>query len=137
MMLRNLIRRPWRGVILMWLGWYLALNGFGYLVWARLRLELPDSGYTWTADLTQTRPDGPSEGAWFFARWDSGRYIRIARQGYADPSWSPYFPGYPMLMRVTDTLLSPFVAAEPGGGRLALAGVIVKSYAQASPEEIE
>jgi hypothetical protein len=88
-------------VILIWLGWYIALMSFQQINWARLRVERPDNGYSWTAGLTAGELDGPERGAWFYARWDSYRFVRIAQQGYSDPAWATFFPGYPLLMGMT------------------------------------
>lgn len=116
----------WRTIFLIWLGWYMALMGFQQLNWARFRVERPDDGYAWTAGLTGGELDDPSTGAWFYARWDSYRYVRIAQQGYADPKWATFFPGYPILMRLADTLLlSPLMAEDERDSRMALAGVLV------------
>ena len=70
-------------VVLIWLGWYVALMAFQQINWARLRAERPDNGYAWTAGLTDGELDGPSRGGWFYARWDSYRFVRIAQEGYA------------------------------------------------------
>jgi hypothetical protein len=113
-------------VILIWLGWYIALMSFQQINWARLRVERPDNGYSWTAGLTAGELDGPERGAWFYARWDSYRFVRIAQQGYSDPAWATFFPGYPLLMRAVDTvILSPFAEENPNGDRMAVAGLIV------------
>lgn len=99
---------------------------FQQINWARIRLERPDQGYAWTGGLTGGELDDPSSGAWFYARWDSYRYVGIAQSGYSDPIWATFFPGYPLLMRLTDSLLlAPFIAEDAQASRMALAGVIV------------
>jgi hypothetical protein len=113
-------------VVLVWLGWYIALMAFQQVNWARFRAERPDQGYAWTARLTGGELDGPARGAWFYARWDSYRFVRIAQEGYADPGLATFFPGYPILMRAVDTvLLSPFADENAQGDRMAWAGLIV------------
>ncbi|MBZ0309450.1 MAG: hypothetical protein K8I82_25525, partial [Anaerolineae bacterium] len=115
-----------RTLFFLWLGWYIALVAFQQVNWARFTLQRPDDGYAWTGGMTTGRLDGPATGGWFYARWDSYRYIRIARNGYADPKLATFFPGYPLLMRITDEiLLSPLVAEDSKNSRMALAGVMV------------
>lgn len=115
-----------RTLFFLWLGWYLALVAFQQINWARFTLQRPDEGYAWTGGMTTGRLDGPATGGWFYARWDSYRYIRIAQNGYADPKLATFFPGYPLLMRMTDEiLLSPLMAEDGKSSRMALAGVIV------------
>jgi len=119
-----------RSLLLLWLGWYVALMMFQQVNWARFRVERPDNGYAWVAGLTGGTLDDPSSGAWFYARWDSYRYVKIAQQGYANPLWATFFPGYPLLMRGVDrVVLAPFMAEDTRSSRMALAGVLVSGVA--------
>jgi hypothetical protein len=118
--------KRWRTIIFLWLGWYLALMTFQQINWARFTLQRPDDGYAWTGGMTTGSLDGPQTGGWFYARWDSYRYIRIAQNGYADPRLATFFPGYPIMMRIADEiLLSPLMAEDGKSSRMALAGVFV------------
>jgi hypothetical protein len=120
------MRKSWRPAIILWLGWYIALIMFQYMVWSRFDLATPDFGYTWTSEMTTGDVDGPSSGAWFHARWDSWRYVAIAQDGYADISLATFFPGYPMLMRVVDEVALRWVLPDMDwDDRMALAGLIV------------
>lgn len=122
----------WRTVLLIWLGWYLTLILFQQMNWARFRIELPDNGYAWTEGLTGGTYDDPSTGAWFYARWDSYRYVRIAQEGYQDPRLATFFPGYPLMMRVVDRgVLAWFIAEDGRDSRMALAGVLTSGVMSA------
>lgn len=125
-------RFPWRTVVALWLGWYVALLVFQPLVWARFTLDRPDRAYPWTGDMTPGYADGPATGPWFYARWDSPRYVRIARDGYRPDDWAaaPHLPVYPALMRaVYEGLVRPVGLGEWDTGRAdagyALAGLLV------------
>jgi hypothetical protein len=111
---------------LIWLAWYALLMTFQQLNWARLRAERPDPGYAWTAGLTGGTLDGPSSGPWFYARWDSYRYVGIAQEGYSDPIWATFFPGYPLMMRALDRGVLAWVMEEDErNSRMTLAGLLV------------
>lgn len=119
-------RYRWRTVLLVWLAWYVLLLLFQHMVWARFDLAVPDEGYSWTSEMTRGQVDGPETGGWFHARWDSWRYVEIAQTGYADIQLATFFPGYPLIMRVTDEALLRWVWPNmPGDDRMALAGVLV------------
>ncbi|MBN1200682.1 MAG: hypothetical protein JXJ20_02380 [Anaerolineae bacterium] len=121
---------PWRALVLIWLGWYVALLVFQQVAWARFTLDRPDYAYPWTGDMTPGYADGPDTGPWFYARWDSPRYVQIAREGYTEQRLAPHFPLYPALMRIVfEALIRPLGLAdwdtgEPHAG-MALAGLIV------------
>jgi len=118
----------WRTLLILWLGWYLALMSFQQINWARFRAERPDNGYGWVAGLTGGELDDPSTGAWFYARWDSYRYVRIAQDGYEDPRLATFFPGYPLMMRIMDRGVLAWVMDEDDqDSRMALAGVLVSA----------
>jgi hypothetical protein len=117
-------------VTLIWLGWYLTLLVIQPIIWARFTLDRPDYAYPWTGDMSPGYADGPDTGPWFYARWDSPRYIQIAREGYVAQKLAPHFPLYPALMRIVyEGLIRPLGLAdwdtgEPHAG-MALAGLIV------------
>ncbi|MCB9436347.1 MAG: hypothetical protein H6673_05045 [Anaerolineales bacterium] len=115
-------------IIWLWLGWYIILILFQHMVWVRFHIQRPDYGYSWTADYTTEAVDGPSTGAWFHARWDSWRYVEIAQHGYSDIKLATFFPGYPILIRLTDELALRwlFPTANPQD-RMALAGVVTSA----------
>lgn len=119
-----------RKIFFLWLGWYIALIAFQQLNWARFTLQRPDEGYAWTGGMTTGSLDTLSTGAWFYARWDSYRYVLIAKDGYENPKLATFFPGYPILLRLTDTvLLSPFFEDDSKNSRMALAGMVVSAVA--------
>lgn len=119
-----------RSLTLIWLGWYIALVLFQQIVWARFTVERPDRGYAWTEAMTGGEYDGPETGAWFYARWDSYRYVRIAQTGYEDPTLATFFPGYPLVMRIVDEiLLAPFFDEDARDSRMAFAGILVSAVA--------
>lgn len=131
-------RPRWRAVVLLWLGWYLALIVFQQVVWARFTLDRPDFAYPWTGDMTAGYADGPETGPWFYARWDSPRYVAIAREGYRPASGitddrAAFYPVYPLLMRAVHSVaLAPLGLDDwaPGGrahASYALAGMIVSA----------
>ncbi|MCC6798620.1 MAG: hypothetical protein IT325_00765 [Anaerolineae bacterium] len=131
-------RPRWRAVAALWLGWYLALIVFQQIVWARFTLDRPDYAYPWTGDMTGGYADGPATGPWFYARWDSPRYVAIAREGYR-PDGGPgddraaFYPVYPLLMRAVHTLmiaplgLGDWSAGGHADAGYALAGIIVSA----------
>jgi len=131
-------RPRWRAVAALWLGWSLALVVFQQIVWARFTLERPDYAYPWTGDMTAAYADGPETGPWFYARWDSPRYIAIAREGYAPAEGraddrAAFYPVYPLLIRAVHTLVIAPLGLDgwsPGGhagAGWALAGMIVSA----------
>ncbi len=117
----------------MWTGWYIALILFQFIIWYRFDIQQPDYGYSWTPELTRGSIDGPETGGWFFARWDSWRYVAIAQDGYRDISLATFFPGYPIVMRVFDEAVLRWI--YPGmnwDDRMALSGVIVSGLMSAA-----
>jgi len=46
-------------------------------------------------------PDGLTDGAGPFARWDSVWFLEIARDGYDEPADAAFFPLYPLLVKAT------------------------------------
>ncbi|NLE51006.1 MAG: hypothetical protein GX613_06320 [Chloroflexi bacterium] len=131
-------RPRWRHVVWLWLGWYLALIVFQQVAWARFTLDRPDYAYPWTGDMTAGYADGPETGPWFYARWDSPRYVAIAREGYR-PDDGPvddrtaFYPIYPLLMRAVHAVaiaplgLDDWTLAGRAGAGYALAGMIVSA----------
>ncbi len=83
--------------------------------------------------MTQEDVDGPSSGGWFHARWDSWRYVEIARHGYADIKLATFFPGYPIVMRIVDEAILRWIFpnANPDD-RMALAGMLVSAMMSAA-----
>lgn len=125
-MKQGLIAPGWRHPLILWIGWFIALIVFQQMVWARFDIAQPDYAYTWTSEMTRGDIDSPSSGAWFHARWDSWRYVEIAQHGYEDISLATFFPGYPVLMRLTDELTLRWVLPNMNwDDRMALAGVLV------------
>jgi hypothetical protein len=59
-------------------------------------------------------------------RFDTQHYLRIAREGYADPADSVFPPLYPGAIRGLDWLLGPFI---PESGRSLLGGIILSNLA--------
>lgn len=115
-------------VVWLWLSWYIILIFFQHLIWVRFQLQPPDYGYSWTADYTTETVDGPTSGSWFHARWDSWRYVEIARHGYSDIKLATFFPGYPIIMRLTDeTILRWLLPTTDPQDRMALAGIMVSA----------
>lgn len=120
--------KKWRTLLLLWAGWYLALVTFQQVNWARFTLQRPDEGYAWTGGMTTGSLDSPATVAWFYARWDSYRYVLIAQDGYENPKLATFFPGYPILMRIADmVLLSPFFEEDAKNSRMAFAGMLVSA----------
>jgi hypothetical protein len=95
------------------------------ILWARFTLDRPDDAYPWTGDMTPGYADSPASGPWFYARWDSPRYVEIAQDGYAEPRLAPHFPVYPLLMRLVDKILVEPLHLTQGRDGYALAGLIV------------
>lgn len=115
-----------QNILLLWILWYLLLIGFQHLVWGRFSLAKPDYGYSWTSEMTLGEFDGPETGGWFHARWDSWRYVEIARHGYSDIKLATFFPGYPILMRVFDEAVLRWIFPNAIlQDRMALAGFLV------------
>lgn len=82
---------PFLTIILIWLGWFLAVIGFQALATARIQAQLPDHTHTWTVPFTNpktyqighrylTEPFMNNQVA-----WDSEYYLGIAIGGYEDP----------------------------------------------------
>ena len=125
-------RFPWRAVILIGVGWMVALMVFQQIAWKRFTLERPDYAYPWTGEMTPGYAASPDTGPWFYARWDSPRYVKIARVGYTEPRLAPHFPLYPVLMRVVyEAVIDPLGLGDWDTGRphagMALAGLIVSA----------
>ncbi len=125
---QRLFHSRWLTVVLLWLGWWLILNVFQVVAFARLVPRLPDTAYAWSADRTR-EPEPSNNVLRLHTRWDSGFYVSIALYGYNGVS-DAFFPLYPSLMRVTDTaLLAPIWPAVDPVDRMELAGFIVSSIA--------
>ncbi len=126
-------RPRWRLVVLIWVGWYLTLILFQQLVWDRFTLERPDYAYPWTGEMSPGYAHGPETGPWFYARWDSPRYVLIAKEGYIQQRLAPHFPVYPVLIRVTYEIISrplglgDWVSGGHADAGYVLAGMIVSA----------
>jgi Mannosyltransferase (PIG-V) len=64
-------------------------------------------------------------GSW--TRWDAVHYLAIAGEGYTGLKYIAFYPLYPLLVRITGTLINPFDASNIFS--LSLAGIIVSSLA--------
>jgi hypothetical protein len=105
---------------------WLAMRGL-LSAWGALRLFLtPDSVYrdiqthAPTVALPQHDLAGYLVGVWNI--YDTPDYVKIAQEGFAsDPAWlTALFPGYPLLIKVTGTVL---------GGQMLLAALLVANVA--------
>jgi hypothetical protein len=138
-----------RTLILIWLGWFLVLYGFQWLVTARLGVLRPDFAVPWSSQETTALSN---RGKIYLldpfmnrqVAWDSEYYVGIAVAGYADPragtvvnpaTGQPviknysFFPFYPLLMAVAARPLtwfgmSPIPAAVTAGLVVSLLGTL-------------
>ncbi len=124
---RPITLSPRLAIILLWLGWWLILNVFQVMAFARVDLNRPDTSYAWTARRTQDTPPA-SNPVKLHVRWDSGFYVSIALYGY-DGTSAAFFPLYPLAMRVVNGLLNPLLPDLNTLDRMELAGFIVSSLA--------
>lgn len=136
-------------LVLIWLGWLIALFGFQALVTARLDLARPDVSVFWSAP--ETLPDS-NEGKVYLLEpflnnqvaWDSEYYVGIAVGGYDDPAAGTvinpineatliknysFFPLYPYAMHVVMWPLflfglNPIATASLAGVIVALLGTL-------------
>jgi hypothetical protein len=110
-----------RTLIFVWLGWFIVLYGFQWVVTARLTIARPDHAVSWSA--TETTAVSNRGKIYLLdpfmnrqVAWDSEYYLGIAVGGYADPAAGTavvdpatgeqfiknysFFPLYPYVMRV-------------------------------------
>src|SRR6266481_568669 len=74
---RPFLKYHWLMIISLWLGWWLILNLFQVVAYARLEVVRPDQAYNWTAGQTLKAPPA-DDLVELHARWDSGFYVTIA-----------------------------------------------------------
>jgi hypothetical protein len=138
-----------RTLILIWLGWFLVLYGFQWLVTARLGVLRPDFAVPWSSQETTALSN---RGKIYLLEpfmnrqvaWDSEYYVGIAVAGYADPragtvvnpaTGQPviknysFFPFYPVVMAGVAWPLKwmgmePIPAAVAGGLVVSLLGAL-------------
>jgi Gpi18-like mannosyltransferase len=79
--------------------WWVIIQGFAVLAFARFQLSLPDQAYTWTSQIRDMLPLAWHGFAALHARFDSGFYQMIAMGGYTAET-AAFLPLYPLLMRV-------------------------------------
>jgi hypothetical protein len=106
-------------VVLLWLGWWLTLYGFQWLVTSRLDVGRPDYAVPWTP--SETEKNSNKDKVYLsepflnqLVAWDSEYYLGIAVGGYDDPAAGraqtadgqfhianyAFFPLYPIVMKV-------------------------------------
>ncbi len=131
-------------LILLWIGWSLALILFQAALVSRFKIEKPDRLFKWTEQLTlatnSTEKDGFFKKAFLNTHiaWDSIFYLDIALKGYKDGSifsiyyGNPekkiplnygYFPFYPALIKIFSIFLIFF--GLPSMEAAILAGIII------------
>jgi hypothetical protein len=135
-------------LVMIWLGWWLILYGFQWLVTSRLEIGRPDYAVPWTQTETQKNSN---KGKIYLLEpfmnrqvaWDSEYYLGIAVGGYNDPAAGraqtahgtfhiknyAFFPFYPYVMRVLLVPLgllgmNPIATAALAGGIISLLGTL-------------
>ena len=135
-------------IVLIWMGWWLVLYGFQWLVTSRLEIGRPDYAVPWTQTETQKYSN---KGMIYLLEpfmnrqvaWDSEYYLGIAVGGYDDPAAGKaqtadgtshiknyaFFPFYPYVMRVLMVPLglfgmNPIATAALAGGIVSLLGTL-------------
>lgn len=144
-----LMKSTLRILIPLWLGWFLIIYGFQYVVQKRLTLNPPDQAVPWSA--TETMPISNKDKIYLLepfmnrqVAWDSEYYLGIAVGGYDDPAAgkvttnatsSPvaknysFFPFYPALMAIIKYPfmwfgMKPIAAATAAGAVVSLLGAL-------------
>lgn len=143
-----------RTLVIVWLGWFLVLYGFQWLVTSRLGLMRPDLAVPWSRTETMATSN---RGKIYLLEpfmnrqvaWDSEYYVGIAVGGYDDPeagaisstaSGEPviknysFFPFYPYVMTVVRQPLTwlgmgPIAAAVAAGVIVTLLGTLAGIFA--------
>jgi hypothetical protein len=130
-------------LVLIWMGWFLVLYAFQWLVEERFEPQRPDTAVSWSRYLTGE--DSESRSVYLMdpllnaqTAWDSEYYIGIAAGGYDDPQGGretnpqtgvsttrnySFFPLYPYVMKVLAVPLQIFGLSRIATA--ALAGVIL------------
>ena len=137
-----------RILIFVWLGWWIVLYGFQWLVTTRLDIGRPDYAVPWTP--TETRKFSNKGKIYLLepfmnqqVAWDSEYYLGIAVGGYNDPAAGKaqtsdgqyhiknyaFFPFYPYVMHVVMAPLhplgmNPIATATLAGSIVALLGTL-------------
>lgn len=91
-------RHPYLRVLALFLVWWIIVQGFAMLAFNRFRLAQPDTAYAWTAQPSGFFPVQWHDFAEIHARWDSGFYTWIAKEGYTADN-AAFLPLYPILIR--------------------------------------
>jgi len=105
-------QHPYLRVLALFLIWWIILQGFAMLAFNRFRLTQPDTAYAWTAQPSGFFPAQWHDFAEIHARWDSGFYTWIAKEGYAADN-AAFFPLYPVLIRGMSLIWPLLGQAEP------------------------
>ncbi|MBN2148850.1 MAG: hypothetical protein JW726_15795 [Anaerolineales bacterium] len=138
-----------RTLVFVWMGWFLVLYGFQWLVSERLQVKQPDYAVSWTG--TETLPSSNRGKIYLLepflnrqVAWDSEYYLGIAVGGYDDPAAGKvnnpftgqdviknysFFPLYPYAMKVFMLPLglfglNPIATASLAGVVVALLGTL-------------
>ncbi len=110
--LARLRQHPYLRVLALFLVWWVILQGFAMLAFNRFRLTQPDTAYAWTAQPSGFFPAQWHDFAEIHARWDSGFYTWIAREGYTADN-AAFLPLYPVLIRGASLLWPLLGQPEP------------------------
>ncbi|MBI5880195.1 MAG: hypothetical protein HZB53_21300 [Chloroflexi bacterium] len=78
--------------------WWVTVQAYALLAFARFQLSLPDEAYTWTSQIRDMLPLAWNGFAALHARFDSGFYQMIALSGYSRDT-AAFLPLYPLLVR--------------------------------------
>jgi hypothetical protein len=135
-------------LVMIWLGWWLVLYGFQWLVTSRLDINRPDYAVPWTK--TETTKSSNKGKIYLLEKfmnrqvaWDSEYYLGIAVGGYNDPVAGQartsdgtlhiknyaFFPFYPYVMRIVMIPLgvlgmNPIATATLAGSIVSLLGTL-------------
>jgi hypothetical protein len=137
-----------RNIVFIWLGWFIVLYGFQWLVTMRLDIGRPDYAVPWTQSETKK---SSNKGKIYLLEpfmnrqvaWDSEYYVGIAVGGYDDSAAGKaqtadgqahiknysFFPLYPYIMMALSTPLkvfgmNPIATATLAGSIVALLGTL-------------
>ncbi len=124
----RLRQRPSLRVLALFLVWWIIVQSFAMLAFNRFRLTQPDTAYTWTAQPSGFFPARWHDFAEIHARWDSGFYTWIAKEGYTADN-AAFFPLYPILIRGVSLLWPLFGQPEPDYVGLIPAAFLVSNLA--------
>ncbi len=105
-------QHPYLRVLALFIVWWTILQGFAMLSFNRFRLTQPDTAYAWTAQPSGFFPAQWHDFAEIHARWDSGFYTWIAKEGYTADN-AAFLPLYPVLIRGVSLLWPLLGQPEP------------------------